>query len=407
VRADGATPVSGLTRDGVDDLRRRLGALVERGDVPGLVALVASGSDVHVEVAGHVSLGDPAPLRRDAIFRIASLSKPIGAAGAMALVDDGLLSLDDPVENHLPELSDRRVLRSLESGLGDTVAAERSITVEDLLTFRLGFGALMVPPGTYPIQDAEAELQLATLGPPWPPSPFDSDEWIRRFATLPLMDQPGTVWRYNTGIQVLGVLLERVTGQPLEQFLRARLLEPLGMGDTSFSVPVEKQARLTTAYFPDAESGALTVLDPPSGGWWNEAPSAPNLAGMLVSTLDDFWAFVAMLLAGGLHGTERVLSEGSVAAMTHDHLTKAQREPARQFLGRGGWGFGMAAPRPLTSEPPVPWGFGWDGGTGTTWRSDPVRGLTGILFTQRAMTSPEPPPHFATFWEAAYAAREP
>jgi CubicO group peptidase (beta-lactamase class C family) len=399
--------MSGLTRTGKDRLHDRLTALVERGVVPGLVALVASGDDVHVEVAGHPSLDDREPLRRDAIFRIASLSKPIGASAAMALVEDGVLALDDPVETYLPELAERRVLRSLESRLEETVPAQRSITVEDLLTFRLGFGAVMVPPGTYPIQDAEAELQLATLGPPWPPSPFGSDEWIRRFATLPLMDQPGTVWRYNTGMQVLGVLLERAGGQPLEQFLRARLFDPLGMTDTSFSVPPEKQPRLTTAYFPDADRGALAMLDPPSGGWWNEPPSAPNLAGMLVSTLDDFWAFVSMLLAGGVHGTERVLSEDSVAAMTRDHLTDAQREPATLFLGRhGGWGYGMAAPGPISREPPVPWGFGWDGGTGTTWRSDSRRGLTGILLTQRAMTSPEPPPHFTEFWEAAYGALE-
>jgi CubicO group peptidase (beta-lactamase class C family) len=152
------------------------------------------------------------------------------------------------------------------------------------------------------------------------------------------------------------------------------------------------------------ETGALAVLDPSSSGWWNEPPKAPNLAGMLVSTIDDFWAFVSMLLAGGLHGTERVLSEASVSAMTRDHLTAAQRESAALFLGQGGWGYGMATPAPLTGEPPVPWGFGWDGGTGTTWRTDPVRGITGILLTQRAMTSPEPPSHFAAFWDAAYAA---
>ncbi len=166
---------------------------------------------------------------------------------------------------YLPELADRRVLRSLESPLDDTVPAERSITVEDLLTFRLGFGALMVPPGTYPIQDAEVELQLGTLGPPWPPPSFDSDEWIRRFATLPLMDQPGTVWRYNTGMQVLGVLLERASGQPLELFLRARLFDRLGMVDTSFSVPPEKQSRLTTAYFPETETGRARAARPAEG----------------------------------------------------------------------------------------------------------------------------------------------
>ncbi len=399
--------MSGLTPNGMDRLHERLAALVESGDLPGLVGLVASSDDVHVEVVGHPSFEDPAPLRRDAIFRIASLSKPIGAAAAMALVEDRVLALDDPVEMYLPELADRRVLRSLESPLDETVPAERSITVEDLLTFRLGFGALMVPPGTYPILDAEVELQLATLGPPWPPPSFDSDEWIRRFATLPLMDQPGTVWRYNTGMQVLGFLLERASGQPLERFLRSRLFEPLGMIDTSFSVPPEKQPRLTTAYAADPETGVLALFDPPSDGWWNEPPTAPNLAGMLVSTIDDLWAFVSMLLAGGAHGSERFLSEESVAAMTRDHLTDAQREPNELFLGRdGGWGYGMAAPGPLRGEPPVPWGFGWDGGTGTTWRSDPVRGLTGILLTQRAMNSPEPPPHFVEFWSAAYGAHE-
>ena len=212
---------------------------------------MARGPDVHVEVLGHAAVDDPAPLRRDAIFRIASLTKPIAAAGAMALVDDGVLSLGDPVESYLPELADRRVLRSLVSALDDTVPAERSITVEDLLTFRLGFGAIMAPPGAYPVQDAEAELGLMTLGPPWPPPPFGSDEWIRRFATLPLLEQPGAAWRYNTGAHVLGVLLERASGQPLEAFLRARLFESLGMVDTSFSVPTEKQGRFTTAYRPD------------------------------------------------------------------------------------------------------------------------------------------------------------
>jgi len=156
----------GLDPVGLARLHDRLAAHVERGDVPGLVALVARGADVHTEVLGRAALDDPTPLRRDAIFRIASLTKPIAAAGAMALVDDGVLSVGDPVETFLPELADRRVLRSLESALDDTVPAERSITVEDLLTFRLGFGAIMAPPGTYPVQDAEADLGLMTLGPP-------------------------------------------------------------------------------------------------------------------------------------------------------------------------------------------------------------------------------------------------
>jgi len=373
--------------------------------VPGLAALVAHGDDVHVEVLGTPAFDDPAPLRRDAIFRIASLTKPIAGAAAMALVDDGVLSVDEPVTRWLPELANRRVLRSLEGPLHDTVPAERSITVEDLLTFRLGFGSIMAPPGTYPIQIAEQELELMTLGPPWPPPGLTSDEWIARFATLPLLHQPGDGWRYNTGAQVLGILVERATGRPLEDFLRSRLLEPLGMVDTAFSVPTEARSRFTTAYMPDGASGELRVLDPPAGGWWNRPQAMANAAGMLVSTLDDYWAFVSMLLAGGVHDGEQLLSPASVAAMTRDHLTAEQRASAAIFLGEhGGWGYCMGAPGPITDEPPVPWGFGWDGGTGTVWRSDPVRGITGILLTQRAMTSPQPPPLYDDFWDAAYAA---
>jgi len=323
----------------------------------------------------------------------------------MALVDDGALSLHDSVETYLPELADRRVLRRLDGPLDDTVPAKRSITVEDLLTFRLGFGSIMAPPGTYPIQLSEAELGLMTLGPPWPPPPLTSDEWIARFATLPLLHQPGAEWRYNTSAQVLGVLLERATDQPLEAFLRSRMLEPLGMVDTSFSVPADKQYRFTTAYAPDEATGELCLLDPPVSGWWNEPTMMANAAGMLVSTLDDFWAFVSMLLAGGVHDGRQVLSPEAVAMMTRDHLTAEQRAAAKLFLGgHGGWGYGMAAPGPIAGEPPVPWGIGWTGGTGTLGWSDTVRGLTGILLTQRAMTSPQPLPLFTVFWNAAYAA---
>jgi len=395
---------AGLDATGLRRLHDRLGVHTESGQVPGLVALLARGGDVHVEVLGRAALDDPAPLQRDAIFRIASLTKPISAAGAMVLVDDGVLSLSDPVDALLPELAGRRVLRSLESGLDDTVPAERPITVEDLLTFRLGFGIMMVPPGTYPIQEAEAELGLMTLGPPWPPPPFGSDEWIARFGTLPLLHQPGADWRYNTGAQVLGILLERASGMRLETFLRQRLFEPLGMVDTSFSVPVEKRGRFTTAYMPDGVAG-LSLLDPPLDGWWNEPPAMDNAAGMLVSTLDDFWAFVSMITAKGRHEGQPLLSPAAVEAMTRDHLTAAQRASAALFLGpHGGWGYGMAAPGPSRAGAAERSGYGWNGGTGTEWTTDPDYGLTGIALSTRAMTSPEPPALMVEFWEAAYDA---
>ena len=226
----------------------------------------------------------------------------------------------------------------------------------------------------------------------------------RGFATLPLLDQPGAVWRYNTGAQVLGIVLERASGQPLENILRARLFDPLGMADTSFSVPAHKVARFTTAYMPE-DSGGLAVLDPAEGGWWNEPPPMANAAGMLVSTVDDFWAFATMLRAGGWHEDRQLLSPGSVAAMTRDHLTADQRRVSAHFIEPGfGWGYGMAAPGPLSGDAPQPWGYGWTGGTGTVWYTDPVRDLTGILLTTSAMTSPEMPAHFTAFWDGAYGA---
>jgi CubicO group peptidase (beta-lactamase class C family) len=379
---------------------------VSAGQMPGLITLVHVDGEPHVDVIGSPSFDDPAPLQRDAIFRIASLTKPITAAVAMMLVDDGALSLDDPVDAYLPELADRRVLRSIDADLDDTVAAKRSITIDDLLTFRLGFGVVMVAADTYPIQTAERELQLRTLGPPWPPTPHTPDEWIRHFGSLPLMHQPGESWRYNTGSQVLGVLIERAAGKPLETFIRERLFDPLGMADTGFSVWPDQLGRLTTAYAPDWSSGELHLLDSATESYWGRPPSMPDAAGGLVSTIDDFWAFVSMLIGGGTAGGKRILSERSIALMTTDHLTADQRLATGPFTGQhSSWGLGMGVPAAnATDRGEPPHGFGWTGGTGTAWYTDSTTGLSGVLFTQRAMTSPEPPEVMVDFWRLAYEA---
>ena len=398
---------TGLSERGLARLHDALAGHVERGAMPGLVALVARRGAPHVEVIGAGAFGDRRPMGRDAIFRIASLTKPITAVAAMMLVDDGVLRLDDTVDDWLPELANRKVLTSLDAELDDTVPALRPITVDDVLTFRLGFGVLMVPPGTYPIQRAEEELQLKSLGPPWPPTPHTPDAWIQRLGSLPLMHQPGEQWMYNTGAQVLGVLIGRATGKPLEAFFRERIFGPLGMDDTGFSVPPERLDRLTTAYEPDPESGALHVLDGVEGSYWSAPPAFPCASGWLVSTIDDYWRFVQLMLnRGGCEGV-RLVSESSVALMTTDQLTRAQRDANRLFLGdHSGWGLGLLTPAADDGAPGEPGGYGWDGGTGTTWRSDTDRDITGILFTQRAMTSPQPPEVFTDFWHAAYQAIE-
>ena len=391
-----------LSRDGLARLHDTLTAHVAAGELPGLVLLVAVGDDVHVEAIGAPAFTDDAPLRRDAIFRIASLTKPVVAAAALTLVDERRLRLEDPIDELVPELAGRRVLRSLDAELDDTVPARRAITIGDLLDFRLGFGALMAMPGTYPIQVAEAELELQSIGgPPWPPGPHDPDSWIAALGTLPLIHQPGEAWLYNTGTQVLGVLLARACGQDLGTVLRERIFEPLGMQDTGFWVPPAKLDRLTTFYLPDGDTGELSVLDDPADSWWAKPPRHPDASGWLVSTIDDYWAFVSMLVGGGAE----VLAPGTVARMTADHLTPAQREPYPMFFGEhGSWGLGLMVPAAGADDPPFPAGVGWDGGSGVTWRSQPERRATGILLTQRHVLSPAPTRLVQDFWAGVDAA---
>jgi CubicO group peptidase (beta-lactamase class C family) len=263
---------AGLSRTRLGRLRDVMAGFVERGEMPGLVALVSRRGEIHVEALGTNALGSSDPVGRDTIFRIASMTKPITAAAAMILVEECKLRLDDPVDRLLPELADRRVLKRLDGPLDDTEPAKRPITLRDLLTFRMGFGIVMAPPGTYPIQTAIDDLELGQ-GPPHPALPPKPDEWIRRLGTLPLMHQPGEMWMYHTGSDVLGVLIARASGQPFETFLQERLFEPLGMKDTAFSVPAAKIDRFATAYWTHFATGALEHFDPAQGGQWSRPPA--------------------------------------------------------------------------------------------------------------------------------------
>lgn len=264
----------------------------------------------------------------------------------------------------------------------------------------------MAPPGTYPIQRAEAELGLQSIGgPPWPPVALDTDQWIAALGSLPLLHQPGERWLYNTGSQVLGVLVARAAGKDLGDVMRERIFEPLAMNDTAFTVPGDKLSRLTTFYTPVPEPGGLVVLDDPTDSWWRTPTRFPDASGWLTSTIDDYWAFVSMLSAGGSLNGERVLSERSVGLMVSDRLPPTQRAGTSVFLDdHTGWGLGMAVPATGAHGQPLPVGFGWDGGSGTTWRTSPETGTTGILLTQRAVTSPGLQPVYEDFWAGVNAA---
>lgn len=395
---------AGRQRMETNRMRDVLAADVERGDLPGLVAITSRKGDVQVEVIGAKAFGSKDPMRRDTLFRISSMTKPITAAAAMALVDGGALKLDDPVEQKwLPELANRRVLTRLDAPLEDTVPARRSITLRDLLTFTFGFGILL-PFDGYPITRAADALHLGAFGPPKPQEPPAPDEWIRRFATLPLMRQPGETWLYNTGSEVLSVLLARAAGKPLDALLRERLFEPLGMKDTSFGVPPEKLDRLATSYMANPQTNALHPYDPVQGQW-STPPAFPSGAAGLVSTADDFFAFGQMLLNRGTFGRARILSPESVDAMTADHLTPAQKAsapfPPFGYWQNHGWGFGVSqvtSPDDLTGAAGR---YGWDGGMGTAWANDPQQQLVAVLMTQRG-AFPTFSQVYRDFWATLY-----
>src|SRR6266542_3707007 len=236
----------GLSKARLGRMHDVMASYVERGDVPGLVTLVSRRGEVHVDTIGAKAVGGSDPIRRDTVFRVASMTKPITAAATMILVEECRLRLDEPVDRLLPELAERQVLKRLNGPLDDTVPAKRPITVRDLLTFRMGFGQMMAPPDAYPILSAANEQQIG-MGPPNPSAMPAPDEWMRRLGQLPLIHQPGEKWMYNTGSDVLGVLIARASNQPLETFLRERIFEPLGMKDTRFSVPEAALDRLATS----------------------------------------------------------------------------------------------------------------------------------------------------------------
>jgi CubicO group peptidase (beta-lactamase class C family) len=393
----------GLSTARLSRMHDTMAGHVERGDVPGIVTLVSRRGAVHVDAIGRQAVGGSDPMRRDTIFRIASLTKPIAAVAAMGLVEECTRRLDEPVDRLLPELADRRVLKWLEGPLDETVPAHRPISLRDLLTLRMGLGYLMVPSSAYPIQRA-VNAQQILQGPPQPQTLPAPDEWLRRVATLPLMHQPGEQWMYDLGLDVLGVLIARAAGQPLETFLRERLFAPLGMQDTGFSVPAEKRERLATCYQTNPNTGALALYDVADDtSQWSRPPAFPSAAGGLVSTVNDYLAFGQMLLHQGKHGRERILSRPAVELLTTDQLTPEQQAGARVFLGDNrSWGFGLSVVTRCDDVSAVPGRYGWDGGLGTSWASDPTEDMIAILMSQVAWTSPSPPAVYRDFWTAAY-----
>ncbi len=358
---------------------------VESGELVGAIALVERHGEAHTDIVGLADRERNLPMKRDMIFRLASMSKPITAAAAMILVEECKLRLDEPIDRLIPEMANRKVLKRVDGPVDDTEPAKRPLTLRDCLTFRMGHGMLFGPPTPFSkaMEEAGLGLFIGAL-------PMDMDDWIKRLGSMPLLCQPGERVYYNTGSDVVGLLIQRATGKSFEAFLRERIFEPLGMKDTGFHVPANKIERLAGLYGFNPQTREIATQEDPVTGRYSKAPAFQSGGGGLVTTLDDYLAFGRMMLAGGKLGKERILSRPSIEAMTQNYLTDEQRRTSGFFPGSWdgrGWGFGVGV---IIERLGVAWSvgrYGWDGAYGTQWSCDPKEDMNCLLMVQRAGSS--------------------
>jgi CubicO group peptidase (beta-lactamase class C family) len=384
---------SGLSQERLGRLSRVLHGYVERGEIAGIVALIhRHGEEAYVETIGWQDREVQLPIQRDTLFRIMSMTKPVTAVAALMLVEEGRIRLYDPVDAWLPELANRMVMRDPDGSPDDVYPAPRSITLHDLLTYRLGigWGKSSIRRRIFALFTDLSQIEHAER--------FDPDAWMARLSALPLVYEPGARWLYQVASDILGVLIARITGKPLETFLRECLFEPLGMVDTSFAVPPEKRSRLAVLY-AQAPAGGLTVRDHPQTTGWADPPLFPSGGAGLVSTVDDYQRFGRMLLNKGELDGVRLLSRKTVEAMTTDYLTPEQHthqsfEFDRLDVDRSGmwdnrgFGYGVAVRIRRIGLGPSVGSFGWPGAFGTTWIADPQEGLMATLLLQVVSANP-------------------
>jgi CubicO group peptidase (beta-lactamase class C family) len=354
-----------------------LSAVVNDGKLAGAATLICRGDSVRVACVGMRDLESRLPVEQDTIFRIASMSKPVTCTLALMLFEEGRFRLEDPITSFAPEFGHMRVLRSPEGPLEDSCAADRPITFDDLLTHRAGISNSALHRG--PIGKAYADALGRDIDNELAP-----DEWIKRLAQLPLIDQPGNAFHYGNSTDLLGFLVARIEDAPLGDVFQRRIFAPLGMKDTGFSVPVEKRCRRAGLCGFDGE-GRPTALDKLPGG--HALPERPE--GMtwvsggqgLWSTLDDYLAFARMFVNEGTVDGVRLLKPQTLSMMASNQLTASQRASAtmfgRQLFAVGhGYGFGVAVVTEPENADPVRCGggvgaVGWPGAYGGWWQADP------------------------------------
>jgi CubicO group peptidase (beta-lactamase class C family) len=374
----------GLSSARLDNIRQVLGAKVDAGEIPGYVALVARrGKVAYFEAYGAQIPGTRAPMRRDSIFRIYSMTKPITSVAAMMLVEEGRMKLSDPVSMYLPELANLKVATNAASvktpAEVQTQPAKNPIRVLDLLMHTSGFtyGFFKPFPGGGPVEQMYLDGGVNDLD-------ITNAELVTRISKLPLKYEPGTTWWYSRSTDVLGRLIEVVSGMTLGEFFEKRISQPLGMTDTAFQVAPGKASRFVEPFPADKKDRILAYTDPTK-------PVKFEAGGQgLTSTVMDYARFAHMLLNGGELGGTRILGKKTVALMTMDHVGPwIDRGPF--FLPGLNQGFGLLGavrtegPRAPAALNPMDGSVGefyWAGYAGTFFWVDPKEELVGVYMMQ-------------------------
>ena len=365
----------GLSSERLARVTQLLERDVAAGIIPGAVALVArDGRIAYHEAFGYRDRAAGAPMERDSIFRIYSMTKPVFSVAAMALVEEGVLHPPQPISRHLPEFADMTIGVPRPDGSGyDNVPAERAITLQDLLRHSSGLTYAFI--GAGPVKDAYKAAGLASFS-----LDMTVAEYSRRLARLPLLWQPGTTWDYGRSTDVLGALIESATGAPVDEFLRRRVFEPLGMTDTGFHAPEEDQGRIAEPQADPATGAVDDLIDV------TRPPKMLSGGHGLVSTAGDYARFCQMLLNGGVLDGQRILGRKTVEYMTADHLGNAIDRNGTLYLPGPGYGFGLGfGVRLAVGESAWPGSAGeffWGGYAGTYFWIDPAERLVAVYMMQ-------------------------
>jgi CubicO group peptidase (beta-lactamase class C family) len=366
----------GLSSERLARIKGVMQSYVDLGVFAGISTLVArKGQVAHLGTFGWQDLETRQPITEHTIFRIYSMTKPITSAAVMMLVEEGKLHLDDPVSRHVPEFKDRKVMVLREGGY-DLVPAAREVTIHDLLTHTSGL--------CYPSDEQTplAEIYRKIFGHMEKGMEPVLEKWVLAFiqADVPLAFQPGTAFRYGISIDLLGYIVQVVSGQPFDEFLKQRIFAPLGMSDTDFWVPPEKVGRFAAMYGP-MKQGGLQVIPSPDGKNYTKPDYGLSGGGGLVSTLGDYFRFGQMLLNGGQFEDARLLGRKTVEWMMQNHLPAGVHDNNEVWNGFGLGGAVLINPG-LSPHPGSVGKFGWGGAANTEWWIDPAEELQCLLMLQ-------------------------